>query len=124
MGKLLYISSFPFLNMDLTQKKCVPCEGGVPPFTPDQTAEYKRETRDTWQVIEDNRKLQGKFKFKDFKEAMVFVNKVADIAEEEQHHPNIEIFYNIVKITLWTHAIMGLSENDFILAAKIDQVNS
>lgn len=107
---------------DLVNKKCVPCEGGVPPFTPQQTVEYKKQIKDIWQVIEDGHKLQAKFKFKDFKEAMLFVNKVADIAEEEQHHPNIEIFYNIVKITLWTHAIAGLFENDFIIAAKIDQI--
>jgi len=105
---------------DLISKKCVPCEGGVPPFTPFQINEYKKEISPEWEVIEDNHKLSRKFKFDDFLTAMDFVNKVADIAEEEQHHPNIEIFYNIVKLTLWTHAIAGLSENDFIIAAKVD----
>lgn len=105
--------------MDLTSKKCVPCEGGVPPFTQEQVEQYQKEISDAWEVL-DGKKLFLKKKFEDFKTAMVFVNKVADIAEADQHHPNIEIFYNIVKLTLWTHAIAGLSENDFILAAKID----
>ncbi len=108
--------------MDLTTKKCVPCEGGVPPFTPSQIEEYKKEVSSEWEVIEDNHKLMRKFKFEDFRKAMGFVNKVADVAEEDQHHPNIEIFYNIVKLTLWTHAIAGLSENDFIVAAKVDKI--
>lgn len=108
--------------MDLTTKKCVPCEGGVPPFTTSQIEEYKKEISSDWEVIEDNHKLARKFKFEDFKKAMEFVNKVADIAESEQHHPNIEIFYNIVKLTVWTHAIAGLSENDFIIAAKVDKL--
>ncbi len=107
--------------VDLAQKKCVPCEGGVPPFKPSEVEKYLKEISPDWGTIEDKR-LERKFKFKDFKEAMVFVNKVAIVAEEEQHHPDIKIFYNLVTITLWTHAISGLSENDFIMAAKIDQI--
>lgn len=72
-----------------------------------------------WKII-DNKKLSREFKFKDFKEAMAFVNHVADIAESEGHHPDIYIFYNLVRLELSTHAVGGLSENDFILAAKID----
>lgn len=111
-----------FKMTDLVNKKCVPCEGGLPPFTQEQVATYKKEITSDWEVL-DGKKLFLKKKFGNFKAAMVFVNKVADIAEADQHHPNIEIFYNIVKLTLWTHAIAGLSENDFILAAKIDQVS-
>lgn len=107
---------------DLTQKHCVPCEGGVPPFNTDQIEVYKKEISPDWQVL-DGKKLERKFKFKDFKESMEFVNKVADIAESEQHHPDIKIFYSLVTITLWTHAISGLSENDFILAAKLDMIS-
>ncbi|MGE5041555.1 MAG: 4a-hydroxytetrahydrobiopterin dehydratase [Candidatus Levyibacteriota bacterium] len=106
----------------LVQKKCVPCEGGVPPFTKEQIEEYKPAINPEWEVVEDGHKLKRKFKFKDFKEAMAFVNKVSGVAEEEQHHPNIEIFYNMVNLTLWTHAIAGLSENDFIMSAKIDLI--
>lgn len=110
-------------DVPLAGKKCVPCEGGVPPFDTDKIDKYKKEISSEWTVL-DGKKLERKFKFKDFKEAMEFVNKIADIAEEEQHHPDIKIFYNLVTITLWTHAIGGLSENDFILSAKIDAISS
>lgn len=104
---------------DLIRKKCIPCEAGVPPFTKEQIEQYKKEISLDWQVI-DGKKLERRYKFKNFLEAMQFVNKIADIAEAEQHHPDIKIYYNLVTLTLWTHAISGLSENDFILAAKID----
>ena len=104
--------------IDLRQKHCVPCEGGTPPFTKEQIAEYAPKVPD-WKVVED-KKLTKEFKFKDFREAMAFVNKVADIAEGEGHHPDIYVFYNLVRFELSTHAVNGLSENDFILAAKID----
>ena len=106
--------------MNLAAKKCVPCEGGTPAFTPEQVQEYLPHVKN-WEVLE-NKKIRKEFIFKDFKEAMAFVNKVADIAEAEGHHPDIHIFYNRVTLELWTHAVMGLSENDFILAAKIDQL--
>lgn len=107
---------------DLASKKCVPCEGGVSPFTSKQVEKYKKLIDPAWEVIEDGKKIKRKFKFKDFKESMDFVNKVADIAGAEQHHPDIKIFYSLVELTLWTHATMGLSENDFIMAAKIDRI--
>lgn len=106
---------------DLVQKKCVPCEGGVPPFTASEVETYQKEISTDWNVIEGKR-LERKFKFDDFKKSMEFVNKVAVISEAEQHHPDIKIFYSLVTITLWTHAISGLSENDFIMAAKIDGI--
>lgn len=74
-----------------------------------------------WDVFE-NEKIKKEFVFADFKEAIEFINKVADIAEEEGHHPDIHIFYNKVMIELWTHEIGGLSENDFILASKIEKI--
>ena len=76
-----------------------------------------------WELIEDGKKIAKEFKFKDFKEAMSFINKVAELAENEGHHPDIHIFYNRVCFELWTHAIQGLSENDFIMAAKINNIN-
>ena len=106
--------------MDLTQKKCIPCEAGMPPMDEATVAEYAKNVPD-WKVIE-NQKLSREFKCKDFKGSMAFVIKVAKIAEEEGHHPDIYIFYNLVRFELSTHAINGLSENDFILAAKIDVV--
>jgi len=104
----------------LSNKKCVACEGGVPPLTPEQIADYQKQLQTPWEVL-DNKKINREFKFKDFNESMEFVNCVAKIAEAEQHHPDLHIFYNQVKIELWTHAVSGLSENDFILAAKIEK---
>ncbi len=125
----------------LSDKKCVACEGGVPPLGEKEIKEYLGQIEAGWEVIDTstsfsagNKKIQKEFKFsaegesasggKDspFMQAMEFVNKVAVIAEEESHHPDIHIFYNLVKIELWTHAIGGLSENDFILAAKIGKI--
>lgn len=106
--------------MEFTQKKCRPCEGHEKPFGEKEIGDYVLQIRD-WEVVE-NRKIRKDFKFKRFKEVMNFVDKVADLAEEEQHHPNISIFYDHVKFELFTHAIGGLSENDFIMAAKIDEL--
>ena len=107
--------------MNLLSKKCVPCEGGTEPLTNNQATEYLKEAPG-WIISTDNSRIEREFKFKDFKESMAFVNKVADLAESEGHHPDIHVFYNRVRLELSTHAIGGLSENDFILAAKINQV--
>lgn len=106
---------------DLTQKHCIPCEGGQKPLDATFIAELKEQLKKEWEVIE-NKKIKQQFLFKTFKEAINFVNKVAELAETEDHHPNVFISYNKVTITLSTHAIGGLSENDFILAAKIEQL--
>ncbi|MBI2987659.1 MAG: 4a-hydroxytetrahydrobiopterin dehydratase [Deltaproteobacteria bacterium] len=102
---------------DLTQKKCVPCEGGVPPL---EKAEVERLLAQIpgWSLT--GKWISKEFQFKNFVEAMKLVNQVAGIAEREGHHPDIHIHYNRVRFDIWTHAIGGLSENDFILAAKID----
>ncbi len=108
------------LTTNLKSKKCVPCEGGVKPLTPDEYGAYLRSELDGWIDFEEKR-IEKDYKFKNFKEALEFVNKVGVIAEEEGHHPDINLFgWNKVKLTLSTHAIGGLSENDFILASKID----
>jgi 4a-hydroxytetrahydrobiopterin dehydratase len=104
--------------MPLAQKHCVPCEGGMPPLDAESIQKYAKEIP-AWNVI-GMEKIQREFTLKDFKAAMDFVNKIAEIAEAEQHHPDIYIFYNLVRIELSTHAVKGLSENDFIVAAKID----
>jgi 4a-hydroxytetrahydrobiopterin dehydratase len=104
---------------NLTEKKCVPCEGGVPPLNAEQLEKYRAQISIEWQV-QDNRKIERLFKFENFDEAMIFVNKIADIARLDDHHPDIAIHWNKVTLTLWTHAIGGLSENDFIVASKID----
>ncbi len=106
--------------MKLSEKRCIPCEGGVPPFTKNQALKYLRELKRGWK-IEDNR-LEKEFKFKNFVQSMGFANQVALIAQAEDHHPEMEISYSKVEIELTTHSIGGLSENDFILAAKIDEL--
>ncbi len=105
---------------DLTKKKCVPCEGGTPPFTTKEAEDYLKQVKD-WKLV--GNKIERDLKFKDFVAAMKFINKVADLAEQEQHHPDITVYsWNKVKLVTYTHAIGGLSENDFILAAKINKL--
>lgn len=109
------------MSSDLSSKKCVPCEGGVLPFTENEIRTYQSQLTTPW-LVKENKKIQREFRFKNFKLAIDFVNKVADIAENEGHHPDIYIYYNIVNLELWTHAIGGLSENDFIMARKIELI--
>lgn len=109
------------MTVDLAKQKCVPCEGGTKPFDQKEIATYKTYLKRGWEV-DEGKKIKHTFSFKDFKEAIDFVNKIADVVEEEGHHPDIHIYYNKVKIVLWTHAIGGLSTNDFILARKIEEL--
>lgn len=104
----------------LAEKRCVPCRGGVPPLTPEEIRPLLAELED-WEVVE-NHHLKRRFTFKDFQSALDFVNKIGQIAEREDHHPDILLAWGKVEVTLWTHKIDGLSESDFILAAKIDRV--
>ena len=106
---------------ELADKKCVPCEGGVDPMLP-HDAEEMLKRLDEWSLIDGAHLLAKHFVFPDFKHTMVFVNEVARVAEEEGHHPDMTVSYGSVTIELMTHAIGGLSENDFILAAKIDRL--
>ena len=105
---------------DLTQKHCIPCESGDPPISSEREDELYKHVSNWILLRTDEHKLRRQFKFKDFKEAIAFVNKLAGVAEEEGHHPDIYIFFNTVQIDLFTHAVGGLSDNDFIMAAKID----
>ena len=113
---------FNLYTMDLLSKKCVPCEGGTLPLAAEETGQYLCEIPASWEVAEDSKTIRKEFKFKDFVRAMAFVDRVADIAEAEGHHPDIHIHYNRVVVELMTHAIGGLSENDFIVAAKIERL--
>lgn len=107
---------------DLTQKKCEPCEGGVPPLGPADEDQYLKQVPE-WQIDRDPpHRIWREFQFAGFPAAIAFVNEVADLAEAEGHHPTIHVFYDKVELELYTHAIGGLSENDFILAAKVDQL--
>lgn len=107
---------------DLSAKKCVPCEGGMSALPPDQVSEFLKQLPGWSLDKESGKKIKKTYQFKNFVQAMKFINHMADIAEEEGHHPDFWVHYNIVDVSLWTHAIDGLSENDFILAAKIDKL--
>lgn len=109
---------------DLLNNKCVACEGlGILPMERKEVEEYMTQV-EGWTLSEDAKHIIKEYQFKNFVEAMVFVNKVADIAESEGHHPDIKINYNKVTLDLWTHAIGGLFKNDFIVAAKVDLMNT
>ena len=115
-----------FIMSDLLKKKCVPCEGGVIPFDISEIHKYQKKV-DGW-LLNKNEKnmffLEKNFKFKNFVESQNFINDVGKISEDEGHHPDIIFGWGYAKIKITTHAINGLSENDFILAAKIDKILS
>ena len=114
----------PKIMSDLTKKKCAPCEGGVTPFDISEIHKYQKKV-DDWNITKDSKGiffLEKKFKFNDFKKSQEFVNEVGRISEEEGHHPDIFFGWGYARINITTHAIEGLSENDFILAAKIDKI--
>lgn len=107
---------------ELAHKKCVPCEGGVKPLSPDEAKE-QLDRLEGWRLTDNGRRIRKDWVMRDFAAAIDFFNKVADVAETEGHHPDLHLEgYRKVWIELSTHAIGGLSENDFILAAKIDQL--
>jgi 4a-hydroxytetrahydrobiopterin dehydratase len=106
----------------LTGKRCVPCEGGVPKLTRDE-AEALLKSVEGWHLTADAERIRKEWRVKNFMEGVRFFNKVAELAEDEGHHPDLHLSgYRNVAIEIWTHAIGGLSENDFILAAKIDRI--
>jgi 4a-hydroxytetrahydrobiopterin dehydratase len=106
--------------MSLADKKCVPCDGGTPKLTGAQIKSLSSELSD-WQVDNDT-KLQRKIKTKDFMASLNMANKIGEIAEEQGHHPDLTVRWGELGIELWTHAVDGLTESDFILAAKIDRL--
>jgi 4a-hydroxytetrahydrobiopterin dehydratase len=111
---------------DLLNKKCAPCEGGVLPFDISQIHKYQKKV-DGWDILKNKKKifyLYKKYDFKNFLESQIFINKVGEISENEGHHPDILFGWGYAEIKITTHAIEGLSENDFILAAKIDQLTN
>lgn len=107
--------------IDLTQQTCVACEGLTHPLSENQVQTLMPQVRD-WQVENEATQIYKEYKFKDFYQTMAFINAVAWIANQENHHPDIEFGYNYCHITFMTHAISGLSQNDFICAAKIDKL--
>ena len=109
---------------ELKNKKCIPCEGGVIPFDISEIHKYQKKV-DDWNIVRNDKGiffLEKNFNFKNFKDSQKFINNVGKISEEEGHHPDINFGWGYAKINITTHAIEGLCENDFILAAKIDEI--
>ncbi len=105
----------------LAEKECVPCKGGVPPLKGDQLSNLIGDLADGWKIIAEHH-LEKEYKFQDFRGALEFTNKVGELAERINHHPDIYLAWGKVKLTLWTHKIDGLTESDFVFAAKVDEL--
>ena len=108
--------------VNLIDRKCEPCEGGVDPLTAEQAGSFLKELHDEWILDADNGAIQREFRFPAFSRTMSFVNAVGFVATNEGHHPEATFSYGFCTVRYWTHAIGGLSENDFICAAKIDRL--
>ena len=109
-------------NQNLSQKKCVPCEGGLDPLNKKQSSDFLKQLNDQWQLTKDNKKIYREYKLKNYYEITSLINLIIWVSHQEDHHPEITFAYNNAKVTFYTYAINGLSENDFICAAKIDKM--
>ena len=109
------------MSEQIAQKSCTPCRGGEPPLTPGEAAEMLNQTPN-WDLLEESRRIERKFTFKNFAAAFEFVTRVSELAESEGHHPDISFGWGYAAVSLHTHKIKGLHENDFIMAAKIDRL--
>lgn len=105
----------------LAEKECVPCKGGMPPLKGQELTQFKSQLRADWRVVNEHH-LEREYKFKDFREALDFTNHVGELAEAQGHHPDIYLAWGKVRLTIWTHKIDGLTESDFVFAAKVDQL--
>ncbi len=106
----------------LSQKECLPCKGGIPSLKGEKLQKLQKELGNDWNVVREHH-LEKEFKFKNFREALGFTNRVGELAEQVGHHPDLYLAWGKVKITIWTHKIDGLTETDFIFAAKVDVLN-
>ena len=106
---------------DLAAKECIPCKGGVPPLKDQPLAELHATLGNDWRVIDEHH-LEKEYRFKNFREALNFTNRVGELAEQQGHHPDIYLAWGKVKVTIWTHKIDGLTESDFVFAAKADRL--
>ena len=109
-------------SMGLVERKCKPCEGGVPPLEPDAAAQLLRALDAAWSISADGKWIRRTFEFTNFYRTIAFVNAIAWVANNEGHHPDLEVAYGSCIVNYTTHEIKGLSENDFICAAKIDRL--
>jgi 4a-hydroxytetrahydrobiopterin dehydratase len=105
----------------LAQQECVPCKGGIPPLKAGELERLSGQLAAGWRVVNEHH-LEREFKFPDFRQALAFTNQVGQLAESQNHHPDIYLAWGKVKLTLWTHKIDGLTESDFVFAAKVDQL--
>ena len=105
----------------LAEKECVPCKGGVPPLEGEELERLRRELDAGWHVV-DGHHLEKTFEFEDFREALEFTHRVGELAEEQGHHPDLHLSWGRVGVEIWTHKIDGLTESDFVLAAKIEEL--
>jgi 4a-hydroxytetrahydrobiopterin dehydratase len=106
---------------ELAEKECVPCKGGTPPLKGEELKSFEQKLGGGWKVVNEHH-LEKQYKFKNFREALDFTNKVGELAERIQHHPDIYLAWGEVKLTLWTHKIDGLTESDFVFAAKVNSL--
>jgi len=106
----------------LAARRCRPCEGGTPPLTPAEAARLLTQVSGEWALVDEAHAIRREFRFRDFYRTMSFVNAVAHIANIEDHHPDLEVGYNRCRVTYTTHAVRGLSDNDFVCAAKVDLI--
>jgi 4a-hydroxytetrahydrobiopterin dehydratase len=106
---------------DLAAKQCVPCRGGVPPLAGKELDDLQAQLGGGWRVTGGHH-LEKEYRFKDFREALAFTNRVGELAEQQAHHPDIYLAWGKVRLTIWTHKIDGLTESDFVFAAKADRV--
>ena len=107
---------------ELAARRCKPCEGGIPALTPAAAAQLLAQISSAWVLTENAHAIRRDFSFRDFYRTMSFVNALAHLANLEDHHPDLEVGYNYCRVTFTTHAIRGLSENDFVCAAKVDLI--
>ncbi|OGL49847.1 MAG: 4a-hydroxytetrahydrobiopterin dehydratase [Candidatus Schekmanbacteria bacterium RBG_13_48_7] len=105
---------------DLSKKQCVPCRGGMPALKGNEIKPLLDRLEDGWKVINEHN-LEKEYKFENFRKALEFTNKVGELAEEQGHHPDIYLAWGLVRVTIWTHKVDGLTESDFIFAAKTDR---
>ncbi|HEY1790202.1 MAG TPA: 4a-hydroxytetrahydrobiopterin dehydratase [Verrucomicrobiae bacterium] len=110
------------MSSELAKKECKACEGGTPPLKGEALKQMQSRLNGGWQVLDEQR-LEKQYKFPDFQHALKFVNRVGEIAERQNHHPDIYFTYGQARIQIWTHSAKGLTENDFILAAKINELD-
>ena len=106
---------------ELAEKECIPCKGGIPPLKGQELKVLHEKLGNSWQVVDEHH-LEKEYKFKNFREALDFTNRVGELAETQGHHPDIHLAWGKARLTIWTHKINGLTESDFVFAAKVDHL--